>query len=103
MTIIEPNKHKYNPSSGFILVAGFIVLSAFLSINFYNKNVNLRHLITSNTKNLQEMQVSNAEFKDKLYSVLAPENIKSLAQSLNLVQEKRPEYINSGLEPLARN
>lgn len=72
-----------------------MILMAISGIYLYNQNVNLKHFLTNNLDKLQDLQETNADYKNKLYQVLDPQNIPSIAQELNLVQEKYPRYFEN--------
>ncbi len=103
MTIIEPNKAKYSYSPTVFMG---LFLSVFLTgayIYFYSEGVSLRHSISEGSKNLQELQVANAELKNQLYQITDLSNLNSVIESKKLVKDKRPEYIESKSEALAAN
>ncbi len=95
MTIIQPNKNKRYFTPPFIFLAVILILTAISGIYLYNQNVNLKHFLTNNLDKLQDLQETNADYKNKLYQVLDPQNIPSIAQELNLVQEKYPKYFEN--------
>lgn len=92
MTIIEPNKHKYFYTQ-FIYLAILLIFLAVLSINFYNLNVNFKYSISEQSKAIQNLEVSNGDLRNQLYTVLDAQKLASFAAERNLVAEKNPEYI----------
>ena len=96
MTIIEPNKSKFKLNLLIILIIGFILAEAVLSIFAYNKSVRINYSLNENKKAIEELQVSKADLKNQLYSVLDLQNADILAAKLGLIKEKRPEYLARG-------
>ena len=92
MTIIEPNKHNYFYTQ-FIYLAVLLVFLAVLSINFYNLNVNFKYNIGAQGKAIQNLETSNADFRNQLYAVLDAQKLAAFAAERNLVAEKNPDYI----------
>ena len=76
-----------------ILVIGFIILEAILGIFAYSKSVRLGYLINQEQKDIQQLEVENAEFKNHLYAVLDFQNVEKIAAELGLIKEKRPDYL----------
>ncbi|MDO8442736.1 MAG: hypothetical protein Q7S81_00505 [bacterium] len=95
MTIIEPNKSKYSYNSAVLLMSLSLACLAFSNIYIYNKNVTLKQSISEGTKNLQELQVVNAEFKNKLYKMTDLSNLNDVIKSNNLVKDKSPKYFET--------
>lgn len=93
MTIIEPNKNKFKLNFLLILVIGFILAEAVLSIFAYNKSVQISYSLSENKKAIEELRASNADFKNQLYSVLDLENAPELAAKFGLIKEGKPEYL----------
>ena len=93
MTIIQPNKSSYKTNFLMILVIGFIILEAILGIFAYSKSVRLGYLINQEQKDIQQLEVENAEFKNHLYAVLDFQNVEKIAAELGLIKEKRPDYL----------
>ena len=101
MTIIEPNKSKYSYNSTVLLMSLVLAFLAFSNIYIYNKNVTLKQSITEGTKNLQGLQVVNAEFKNRLYKMTDLSSLDGVISSNNLVKDKSPKYFEN--RPLAVN
>lgn len=93
MTFIEPNKNKFNISILTFLTVILILTGALLSIFAYNQNVRLNHFLNSYQKEVEGLQVANANLKNQLYGILDLKNAEELARDLGLVKEKRPEYL----------
>jgi len=103
MTIIEPNKAKasYNPS---ILMMSFLLAGlAVLNIYIYNQNVSLKQYISGSSKEIQELQAVNAEYKNKLYKMTDLSTLNELVKINNLVKDRKPEYFENKSEILASN
>ena len=95
MTIIEPNKSKYSYNSTVLLMSLVLAFLAFSNIYIYNKNVTLKQSITEGTKNLQGLQVVNAEFKNRLYKMTDLSSLDGVISSNNLVKDKSPKYFEN--------
>jgi len=97
MTIIQPNKNNYK--SNFIISVLILVLIsvALWGMFLYNQLVDLRHEIKKQKISLDEAEVTNAELKNKLYSIIDVENLKSSIDSQSLILDKNPEYVKKKL------
>ena len=91
MTIIEPNKNQYNNYEIFYLLT-FILITAILSIHFYNLNVNLKYQISLREKAIQTLESANADFRNELYKTLDEKNLSALIFKQNLIPDKNPDY-----------
>lgn len=98
MTIIEPNKNKLY-SAEFLYLGLLLLLLAILSIRFYNSNVNLKFQISQQEREIQQLESTNADFRNQLYQILDPKNLSALIQNQNLISERNPEYLEN--RPLA--
>lgn len=76
---------------------------AFSNIYIYNKNVILKQSISEGSKNIQELQVANAEAKNKLYKMTDLSNLNDIIKSNKLVKDTKPEYFENRSEVLAIN
>lgn len=92
MTIIRPIS-KYNSFYiAFILL--ILLATAGLYIYQYNAEVALRHRIQSLEDNIVGFETENSALKNKLYGLLDPKNLESLASKRGLVFENSPIYLN---------
>ncbi len=103
MTIIEPNKARYSYNLSLLLLALSLVGLVLCNIYIYNENVSLRHSISGGSKNLQELQVTNAELKNELYRITDISNLTNLVRINNLIKETRPKYFEKTVDVLAVN
>jgi len=103
MTIIEPHKTKSSYNSTVFMLVFALVAFVCLNIYFYNETVNLRHSISVASKNLQALQVSNAESRTRLYQLTDLSSLDAIAKSRGLVKERKPEYFENKSEALAVN
>lgn len=103
MTIIEPHKATYSYSSRILYALFTLAALVCLNIYFYNENVSLKHSISADSKNLQGLQVANAELKSQLYAVTDLSNLNVIAKGKNLVKETKPQYLETGSGVLAVN
>jgi cell division protein FtsB len=93
MTIIEPNKNKFNLNFLMIFAIGLIVCAAVLSIFAYATSVKIDHAISSYQKNLDRLKAESADLKNDLYAILDFQNADQLAEKLGLIKERKPEYL----------
>ena len=103
MTIIEPHKAKSSYNSTVLTLVLMFAAFVCLNIYFYNETVNLKHSISIASKNLQALQVANAESRTELYKLTDLSALDDLAKSRGLVKERKPEYFENKLEALAVN
>ena len=93
MTFIQPNKNKSILNSIITaLVLGMALISLWLII-LYNQTVNLDHAILNFDRELQKLQIANAELKEKTVALLAGDNLAAFAAERSLVQERSPQYL----------
>ncbi len=93
MTIIQPNKnnHKINFFISMLMVV--LVIAAVWGMFLYNQLVSLRHEVKKQETNLERAEVSNAELKNNLYSILNEKKFEPLINQQSLILEKNPEYV----------
>jgi len=103
MTIIEPNKNKSKNKLFIVLISAVIFIGSFFSIRIYNVNVDLRHTLTREEKKLDELEVVNAELKNRLYGILDNNNLRVRADELGLILEKNPLYLETDEQVVATN
>lgn len=94
MTIFQPHAKK-SFNYGLMLMAGFALIAALLSISLYNGIVNLRHSLALQETKLQELQTANADLKNRLYGILDAENLREIAGKLSLVKDNSPQYLET--------
>lgn len=93
MTIIQPNKNN-NKINLFISVSVVVlVVSAVWSIFIYNKIVNLRHENQRQEVFIRQIEVANAELKNRFYGMTDAEISKSAVDNQTLILEKNPKYL----------
>jgi len=94
MTIIQPNKiNRFG--SFFILIFVLLLVGGGIFIFEYNAFANVRHEKIKLKKDIIELQATNADFKNELYTAIDPSNLEMLAQNYNLTLEKKPSYLNN--------
>jgi len=102
MTIIQPNKNKNKLNLIVSLLLFAIVALISQGIYFYSQSVNFRHDITRLEKDIRDIEVSNADMKNKLFALFDPNNTKIIIESGGLIEEKNPQYIKNSDNPLAK-
>lgn len=93
MTIIEPNKNKFNLNFLMIFAIGLVICAALLSIFAYAKSVKIDHALSSYQKTLDQLRAESADLKNELYAILDFQNADQLAEKLGLIKERKPEYL----------
>lgn len=78
----------------FLLVI-FLITFAIFNIYLCNQNVNLRHAINQNSKELQEKRIMNADYENQFYQILDSKKAELLAKEKRLIPEKNPEYFGA--------
>lgn len=102
MTIIQPNKHKNKLNLIISLLLFTIVVLVGEGISLYSQSVNFRHDITKIEKDVRNIEVANAEMKNKLFALFEPDNIKTITENSGLIEDKNPQYIKESDNPLAK-
>ena len=92
MTIIQPNKNNHKTNFLISILTIVSVIAAVWGVFLYNQLVNLRHEVKKQETNLRRAEVTNAELKNNLYSVLNEKNLESLINQQSLILDKNPEY-----------
>jgi len=99
MTIIEPKKNTYFVNE-FLYIGLLLLTSAMICIYLYNLNVTLKYQLSLQERAFQELEVRNADLRNKLYGILDFNNLSALIQRENLVSDKNPDYLEN--KPLAK-
>ncbi|MBU6141978.1 hypothetical protein KGO95_02570 [Patescibacteria group bacterium] len=92
MTIIE--SHKSSLLQGVLLyLAGAACLLMIAGISLYNMNVSLKYQVSVQEKQAQQLEATNADMQNKLYTMLDAQNLTAVAAKDNLVQDTNPNYL----------
>lgn len=91
MTYIKPHQNK---NSNFKLFFFLIpILSAVFSlVVVYNMTVDTRHTLEKTRKSIQEIEASNANLRDRIFSMTG-NNLQQFAEERGFVQEQKPTYL----------
>src|SRR3989338_5556900 len=92
MNIIQPGNKKGIITLTIIFLSVILCLLIGGDVFIYNSIVDLNHNINVATGEINKTEVENAELKNKLYSLLDPKALESLAQSHGLEKDKGPRY-----------
>ncbi len=103
MTIIQPNKEKIKIWKLAVPLLAIILTGAYFSILFYNKSVDMNHALAVKEKELKSLQATNGELKNKVYAFSDPSNINKIVGAAGLTLDKRPVYLESKSDQLAKN
>lgn len=97
MTIIQPNKtnHKANFLISLLILTSVSI--AVWGVFLYNQLVDFRHEIKKQGADISRAEVTNAELKNNLYSIIDAKNLKSSVDSQSLILDKNPEYVKKPL------
>jgi cell division protein FtsB len=101
MTIIQPNKTNHKTNFLMTLLMFVLIIVAVWGVFLYNQLVNVRHEAEKQKVDLQRAEVTNAELKNNLYSVIDEKNLKSVTNQQSLIFDKNPQYLKT--EQLAAN
>lgn len=94
MTIIQPNRHQ--DIRRLIALFSSLILLVFLSgVFIYLQTVTLRHDLSKNSKELENLKVQNSELKNKVYELVDTTNLERVAQQQGFVQEKNPQWASA--------
>lgn len=93
MTILTP-KNKTS-SFNLILISLILVLIiiAYWSISAYSQQVDLKHALNNAEQRLRDLELANAEIKDRLYKLTDPSYLIKFAEERGLVKVKSPIYL----------
>ncbi len=95
MTIIQPNNNAYKFITSILWLILILIILAIGNIYFYNRNVNLKHVVNNNLQEIQKQRVINADYKNQFYQVLDSKKIDSLTKEKQLIPDKNPEYLEA--------
>ena len=93
MTYIRPNKDHSTLNVVLLFLGIGFFLGAVWLVVLYNNSVNFSHGLSEMKAEFQEVQAANVELREHIFSVLDTLNSKDLAAQHNLVQEKKPQYL----------
>ena len=74
-------------------MAAIFIILAVSGVYFYNQNVELRHAAADLSQKVETLQVANAEYKNKLYTLLEGVSVEAFVAKYQLVKEKNPQYL----------
>ncbi len=97
MTIFTPHQSKIRINAKLFLWVTALLTIVLTSVYIYNQNVAFRHSLSILESELQELQVANADVKNKLYNLLDSKNLHGLIEKLSLIKETQPRYLESNL------
>lgn len=92
MTIIQPYKTSYKSNFLISILMLTSIGIAVWGVFLYNQLVNLRHEVKKQEADISRAEVTNAELKNNLYSIIDAKNLKSSVDSQSLILDKNPEY-----------
>jgi cell division protein FtsB len=95
MTIIQPNKNNHKINFLISILTVISVIAAVWGVFLYNQLVSLRHEVKKQETNLERAEVSNAELKNNLYSILNEKKFEPLINQQSLILDKNPEYVKT--------
>ena len=99
MTIIQPGNNKKSLT---LAVMFLVILLGVLiggDVFIYNTIVNLNHNIDLTGERINKMEVANAELKNKMYGLLDPRALETLAAANGLTKDKGPQYFQISRNP----
>ena len=97
MTFLQPNKEN---SAIITRIIAVLVLPTVIGIvalvGLHNQFVDIRHDVAEMNVEIQETRALSAEIKDQIFNLSNKEGLESLKGSQGLIQEKNPEYFQTG-------
>ncbi len=97
MTVIQFGYRDLKINFGIAALVSLLVLAVGWSIFLYNRVTGLRHDVLSGQTALQQMQVKDAELKNRLYQMMDTALSDSFIQTSGLVIDKTPTYASAGV------
>lgn len=76
------------------LIAGVVWL-----VVLFNQTVTLNHEAQKLAASFQEIQATNAERKEQIFTIFNGESAKQLAETRGLLEDTHPEYVEIGGRP----
>ncbi len=95
MTIIQLNKNNHKMTFLISILMIVSIVSVLWGIFIYNQLVNIRHNRTNHEASIRQAEVTNAELKNNLYSIIDAKNLEPLINTQSLILDKDPEYTKS--------
>ncbi|MFA6495391.1 MAG: hypothetical protein WC246_02735 [Candidatus Paceibacterota bacterium] len=95
MTVIQFGYRDLKIHFGIAALVSVLMLSVVWSIFLYNRVTNLRHDVFSGQTALQQLQVKDAELKNRLYHMMDTALSDSFIQTSGLVVDKNPTYVSA--------
>ncbi len=97
MTVIQFGYRDLKINFGIATLVSMLVLSVVWSIFLYNRVTSLRHDVLSEQTALQQLQVKDAELKNRLYQMMDTALSDSFIQTSGLVVDKTPTYVSADI------
>lgn len=97
MTVIQFGYRDLKVNFSIATLVSVLVLSVVWSISLYNRVTGLQHDVLSSQAALQQLQVKDAELKNRLYQMMDTALSDSFIQTSGLVMDKAPTYASAGV------
>ncbi len=103
MTIIKPTRHnnRFRYTIGVLII--FLGVGAVLTVMFYSGVVELRHRLAGTEKEMNKLEMQNADLKNRFYHKTAASHAEETARAAGLVNERNPSYLIVEPHPMASN
>jgi cell division protein FtsB len=96
MTYIQPNKNSIIVNIILTLSGVTFAFGALWLVVLYNSVLNLNHGLAEMKTEYQALEAQSAELKESFFNLASPEKFKALASERQLIQDKKPEYLEIG-------
>ena len=93
MTIIKPHKNR-NLAYFIAILFTLIIGGGVLYIFEYNGVADARFDVVALKRQVQDLEVKNADLKNSLFSYTDPQKLEAAATNFNLTLDKKPQYLN---------
>lgn len=93
MTILRPNKNKFQFNILFAAIVGLVLFGAIFSIFANSRSVQLTHELRQERKVIEILQSENAELKNQLYAMIDFKDYEKIGAKLGLIKDRKPEYL----------
>ena len=95
MTFVKPKKQSSILRGILIVLLITVSVGVVRLIVVYSHVVDLEHGIVKIKDGLRETGTSNAELKEKIFTIFSTQNIEEFAAEHGLIQEKKPRYFTT--------
>ena len=99
MTILKPDSTNALWNQILIGLGILLLLSAMYLVWLYTQVMNLNHALSEMRAEFHNLQTANSELKDKTFALFSEAQLKTFAQSHQLVLDRKPQYLSYASQP----